>query len=355
MSTSLERLQSRLALAPVDALLVTDPKNVTWLTGFTGSYGYALLRADRGVFITDSRYTLQAQAEVTGLEVISFASPRSMIDLMDEQIAALKVEKLGFEPSVTYQTWESWTRKITSCEWVAQPDLLPPLRMVKTPEELSKIRAACQLADQCMEHIVGMLQPGVSEYDIGLAIEFFFRRAGAGIAFDPIVASGLNSAKPHGRASEKKLVRGDFVTLDFGATLDGYNSDITRTFVIGPASDRQKLLYARVLEAQVAAVDALRPGANGRDVEALARKILDQDDLAQYFGHGLGHGLGADVHDYGRLTSTVDQPIEVGQVWTVEPGVYINDFGGLRIEDDVVVTEGEPEILTHFPKNLMEL
>ncbi len=337
------------------AMIVSDTKMIGWLTGFTGSFGVAIVTLNSGVFITDSRYGIQAQGEVKELDVVSFAAPRTLIELLGEQIARLEISSIGFEPSVSFATWEQWTKKVPECLWTPQPDLLGPLRMVKTADEIAKIKAACVLADKCLENVQGMIQPGVSEYEVGLAIEFFFRRNGAGVAFSPIVASGVNSAKPHGRASEKIMETGDFVTLDLGGCLDGYNSDITRTFVIGKASDRQKMMYNRVLEAQVAACEALVAGANGKDVDALAREILDKDDLSQYFGHGLGHGLGADVHDGGRLFYTYDQPIEVGQVWTVEPGVYIPGYGGLRIEDDVVVTENGPEIITHFPKHLIEL
>jgi Xaa-Pro aminopeptidase len=197
-----------------------------------------------------------------------------------------------------------------------------------------------------------MIQPGVSEYDIGLEIEFFFRRSGAEVGFAPIVASGPNSARPHAHPTERKLAVGDFVTLDIGCKLDGYNSDMTRTFVVGEASDRHREIYDLVLKAEVECIEMLKPGANGRDVDGRAREILDEKDLAKYFGHSLGHGLGRAVHDYGRLHISADQPIEVGQVWTVEPGVYIEGFGGVRIEDDVLVTENGPKILTHYPKDL---
>jgi Xaa-Pro aminopeptidase len=179
------------------------------------------------------------------------------------------------------------------------------LRKIKTDAEINKIREACRLGDACMQRALSMVQVGVSEYDIGLDIEFFFRKNGAAIGFDPIVASGPNSAKPHARPSERKIQRGDFVTIDLGCTLDGYSSN-----------------------------------------------ILDEKDLGQFFGHSLGHGLGRAVHDPGRLHFTADEPLTVGQVWTVEPGVYIEDFGGVRIEDDVVITASGPEILTSTPKEL---
>jgi len=227
--------------------------------------------------------------------------------------------------------------------------------MIKSADEVEKVRKCCEITDAALELLMKRLRPGVSELELLWTFEDFLRTHRATPAFDTIVLSGPRTARPHGRPGERRLQRGDFVTFDLGACLDGYNSDITRTFVLGPASERQREVYEQLLEAQVACVDAMRPGANGREVDALARKILDEKDLAQYFGHGLGHGLGAQVHDSGRLSSNVDQDIELGQIWTIEPGVYIEDFGGIRIEDDILITESGCEVLTSFTKHLIEI
>ncbi len=336
----------------IGALLVSDMDNVQWLTGFTGTFGAVILTESLGEFITDSRYTLQAREQVEGLEVFTFGSPMTSAEFLAERLLKMEIGQVSFERSISFDTWENWKSKMAGVQLAPAPDLITPLRMIKTPEEIAKIRNACALADACLVHIERMIQIGVAEYDIGLEIEFFFRRNKAEIAFPPIVASGENSARPHARATERKLQRGDFLTLDFGCKLDGYNSDITRTFVIGEASDRHKAVYERVLEAQKASIDAIRPGANGKDIDRLARDILNKDDLAQYFGHGLGHGLGKTVHDSGRLNATTNVRIEPGQVWTVEPGVYIEGFGGVRIEDDVAVNEQGVEVLTKSPKSL---
>jgi Xaa-Pro aminopeptidase len=196
-----------------------------------------------------------------------------------------------------------------------------------------------------------MIHPGVSEYDIGLDIEFFFRRNGAGLAFEPIVASGVRGALPHARASEKKLERGDLVTMDFGAKLDGYCSDITRTVAVAQADDRAREIYQTVLQAQIESLEAMKPGVAATEVDAVARKLMG--DYAQYFGHGLGHGLGKLVHDTGRLSPTSKNVLAVGQVWTVEPGIYIPEYGGCRIENDVVVTAGGVDVLDISSKELM--
>jgi len=344
-----------LELAGLPAMLISDIRNVEWLTGFTGTFGRVILGQNEGVFLTDSRYSVQAREQVKGFQIEVFASPTTEDEALGKIIRELGISKLGFERSLSFDQWERWTTKLETVQLIPATDFLSQLRLVKSPEEIEKIGRACKLADACMENIQRLLRPGVTESAIGLEIEFYFRKQGAGIAFPVIVASGPNSAKPHGRATERALEVGDFVTLDFGATLDGYNSDITRTFVIGEPSERQQLVYNAVLDAQTAAICALNPGVNGRDVDRLVREKLGLHELDQFFGHGLGHGLGIDVHDGGRLNATTDQPIEVGQVWTVEPGVYIEGFGGVRIEDDVVITEEGAKVLTHFPKQLIAL
>lgn len=355
MNSNLERLQSQLAEASVPAMLVSDITNVQWLTGFTGSSGYAVVTPQSGVFITDSRYTIQAQEEVKGLPVKTFGSPTKFSDFLASNLKDLSVDSIAFEKSVTYGTWDEWKNAVSGISWLPAPEVVKPLRMVKTAEEVSKIREACKLADSCLGHVQRLLKPGVTEFDISLEIEFFFRRNGAEVGFAPIVASGPNSARPHARPSERKLEIGDFVTLDIGAKLNGYNSDITRTFVIGEATDRHKEVYEQVLKAEVQCINALVPGSKASDVDLLARQILDEKGMAQYFGHGLGHGLGKAVHDLGSLSARSEDKIAVGQVWTVEPGVYIEGFGGVRIEDDVHVSESGPEVLTSFPKELLEL
>lgn len=338
--------------AEVTALLVSDITNVQWLTGFSGSSGFALVTPTDGCFITDSRYTIQAQVEVQELETRWFQSPQTFEEFLAELCQGFGVSDLAFEDSITYGTWKRWSEAAKGFRFVSAADVIRPLRMVKTADEIARIERACGLADACIQHVVRLLQPGVTEREIGIEIEFFFKRQGAVPSFDPIVVSGANSARPHGKPSDKKLERGDFVTLDLGAKLDGYCSDITRTFVIGEASDRHREIYGEVLKAQIASVDALHAGTTGKAVDTIARDILSEKELAQYFGHGLGHGLGRAVHDPGSLSQRSTDDIVVGQVWTVEPGVYIEGFGGVRIEDDVVVTESGPRVLTHYPKEL---
>lgn len=345
-----------MAEAGVEALLVSEINNVGWATGFKGSSGWAIVKPDGGRFLTDSRYTLAAREEVTELPSATYANPTTATEFLKRQIDELGIGKLWFESHyVTYATYSDWAKAFAPVELVPAPDLLMPLRMVKTPEEVQKIRQACKLTDACLEHVSPRIQTGVSEYDIALEIEFYIRRSGAELAFAPAVVSGERSARPHGKPSERTFRRGDFVTLDFGAKLDGYCADMTRTFVIEEATDRHREIYNQVLKAEVEAIKAMKPGLAARDVDALSRRILAEKDLDSYFGHGLGHGLGRVVHDGGRMSPTSEDILVQGQVWTVEPGVYIEGFGGVRIEDDVVVTADGVEVLTASPKELTVL
>lgn len=354
--SNLDRLRDALALDGPGAFVVSDPVNVGWLTGFTGSFGFVLVATDAAHFVSDSRYTLQAAEEVQGFTLHTLPRGVEAPAYLAGLARDASLSEVGFESaSVTYRTYEKWAEAFADIALVSMPDLLDELRKVKTPAEIAAIREACGLADACFAHVQRMIQEGVSEYDVALDIEFFMRRNGAEIAFPVIAVSGERSARPHGKPSERRLTRGDFVTLDFGAKLNGYHSDITRTVVVGHASDRHREVYEAVLRAQLAALDAMRPGVSAAEVDGISRKVLGEVGLAEAFGHGLGHGLGRLVHDPGRLSGTSTDVLKVGQVWTVEPGVYLEGFGGVRIEDDVVVTETGIDILTTSSKDLLVL
>lgn len=356
MNHALNSLRESLVKMDLEALLVADPTDIAWLTGFSGSFGRAIVTQTEAILITDSRYTLQANEQALGFDVRSFASPTTGDEFLAMQIQSIRLASLGFDSFKTvYQAYMRMCELLPDTHLVPTESMISALRMIKSSSEIEKIRRACALADSCFEHVIRLIQPGVRELDISLEIEFYFRKQGAELAFSPIVLSGDRSARPHGKPSDRELSVGDFVVIDFGAKLDGYCSDISRTVVVGKATARHHEIYHQVLKAQVAALQALRAGDPAKEVDLLARQILDEKQMASYFGHGLGHGLGIDVHDGGRLAATSQDTIEVGQVWTVEPGVYIPDFGGVRIEDDVVITESGIEILTHSTKELLEL
>ncbi len=354
--SNLQRLQQSLKAQSIPALMVSNLANVQWLTGFTGSFGVVLVTSDSGLMITDSRYTVQAQEQVTDLPSITYGSPLSFVEFLQKQVGELGISTLHIdENQVTVGSYNQWKKTLKGTTFVPDEDPIHKLRKVKSAAEIALVQEACQLADACLEYLLTQIKVGVTENELLYEIEQFFRKHGSTISFPPIVVSGERSARPHGVPSDKPLESGDFVTFDLGCKIKGYCSDITRTIVVGRATERHKEVYDQVLKAETTCIDALKPGVNGRDVDKLARQILDEKELAQYFGHGLGHGLGTLVHDSGRLSSTIDEPIEVGQIWTVEPGVYIEGFGGVRIEDDVVITETGNTILTHFPKELLEL
>ena len=246
---ALSRLIERMEKDGIDAVLVSDPVNVGWLTGFNGSFGRVLVTPEKQLFVTDSRYKIQAAEEVSEFPCASFASPTDGDVFVAEQAKDLGITKLGFEAATTtYAQWQRWSEKFQDVELNPLPDIFSDLRMLKSPEEAEKVRVACGIADAAFEHIIRMIQPGVTEYDLCLDLEFFLRRQGADIAFPSIVVSGNRSARPHGKPSDKKLEVGDFVTMDFGARVAGYNSDITRTVVVGEATARHHEVYGAVLE-----------------------------------------------------------------------------------------------------------
>jgi Xaa-Pro aminopeptidase len=356
MKERLEIVRRKMREHGAPALLVTQIRNVAYLTGFTGSSGFVVLSESDGVFITDSRYDEQSREQVSVLPVSVYANPTTSAQAIAEQVKRLGIATLGFEAEhMTFATHRQLSEAMEGVTLVPLEGMIDPLRRLKTPEEIAKIRAACGIADACFDHVLRLMQPGVAEYDIALEIDFYIRRQMAKPAFDTIAVSGERTSRPHGTPSERKLQPGDFVTMDFGAQVEGYCSDLTRTVAIVRADDRQREVYHAVLDAQLRALDAMRPGVHARDVDAVARQALAAKGLDKFFGHGLGHGLGSEVHDVGRMSPSSEDVLEEGQVWTVEPGVYIPGFGGVRIEDDVVITKDGCEVLTKSPKELLVL
>lgn len=351
----LQRFQTELAAKGFEWALINDITNVGWLSGFTGSFALILASADKAIFVTDSRYDIQASTEVQGFDIRVFRSPVRAEGFIKDILAELGIKKFGFESSLAFGTYLTWKSQFEGVELEALGSWVSELRMIKSADEIAKIKKSCELTDACFAHFQRLIQPGVTEYEIQLEIEFFLRRNGAALSFEPIVVSGANSARPHGKATDKPLEVGDFLTTDFGGKLDGYCADMTRTVVVGPATDRHREVYDQVLKAQIASIEMIRPGVAAKDVDLKAREILDEKGFSKYFGHGLGHGLGRLVHDPGSLSSVSPHIIAEGQVWTVEPGVYIEGFGGVRIEDNVVVTADGIINLTGTPKELLSL
>ena len=354
MISRLNRLRLLLAEHRLDAILVHNGENRTYLTGFTGSAGVAVVTARESLLLVDFRYVEQAAAEAPGWEVVKV--PRQATEIMTEIVRGRELRRVGFESDgLTYKQYDELATALQPTELVPAAGV-DRLRWVKDANELAHIRTAVAIADAGFAHVQGYLRPGIQEREVALELEFYMRRHGADKeAFDTIVASGVRSSLPHGRATEKVLAPGEFVTLDFGAVVRGYHSDCTRTMVLGDASPRQREIYDLVLIAQRAALAGIRPGIAARDADALARRMITEAGHGDHFGHGLGHGVGLAIHEGPTLSPREDATLEAGMVVTVEPGVYLPGWGGVRIEDLVVIGPEGCENLTTAPKHMIEL
>lgn len=350
----LTTLRKSLESNKLDAILITSPINRRYMTSFTGTAGVVLISQEAARFITDFRYIEQANEQAKGFQVIEHA--QAMHETIANQLKTLQVNKLGFEKDhTTVSTYEQY-QEMFACDLVPVSGLVEAIRLKKTPEELQIMKKAAKIADDAYEHIKSYIKPGVKEIDISNELEFFMRREGAtSSSFDTIVASGYRSALPHGVASNKEIQTGELVTLDYGALYNGYCSDTTRTVAVGDISDELNTIYQTVLEAQKRGVNALKPGTTGKEGDAVARDYIAGCGYGQYFGHSTGHGVGMEVHEDPSLSRKSDAILEAGMVVTVEPGIYIPNVGGCRIEDDLVITETGNERLTVADKELIHL
>ena len=343
----------------LDALLVTDLVNVRYLTGFTGSNAALLLHVDgddASRFCTDGRYRTQAAHEVPDLPLlVERGSARALAAAASDH----RVQALGFESDqVTVDARDELAEAAAGVVLHRAPGLVQRLRTVKDEAEVTALRAACAAADAALAGLLadGGLRPGRTEREVALDLENRMRDHGAtGPAFETIVAAGPNSAVPHHRPDATVLRRGDLVTMDFGALVDGYHSDMTRTVVLGPAASWQRELYALVGAAQEAGRAALAPGTKVSDVDAAARSVVDRAGRGEQFVHPLGHGVGLQIHEAPLLAATTAGMLAAGMAVTVEPGVYLEGRGGVRTEDIVLVRDGGPQLLTTSPRELLEV
>jgi Xaa-Pro aminopeptidase len=337
------------------ALLITNAVNRQYMTGFTGSSGYVLVSEANAYLLTDFRYMTQAPQQAAGYEVVEHA-PKAM-ETVRELLSKRGISKVGFEHfDMTYGTHASTAQALQGIEMIPAGGLVEKLRLIKDAAELAVLQEAADLADRTFTHILPFLKPGAKELDIALEIEFFVRKNGAAsTSFETIVASGERSALPHGKASDRILQTNEFVKLDYGAYYKSYCSDITRTVVLGKPTDKHTEIYNIVLEAQLTALDSIKPGMTGQQADAVARDVIKRYGYGDFFGHGLGHGLGMEIHEAPRLSTQGDVVLEPGMIVTVEPGIYLPGFGGVRIEDDIVITETGNQRLTHSSKDLIVL
>ncbi|MFC0216087.1 M24 family metallopeptidase [Paenibacillus chartarius] len=352
----LERLRALMSELSVDAMLIASDVNRTYMTGFVGTAGFVVVTDRRAVLLTDFRYVTQAGQQAPDYEIVEHAAGKHM-DKIHELLREEGVKRLGFEQQhVSYGAYVAYSAALQGVELVPTDRVVEKLRMIKDANELQIMQEAAELADRTFSHILTKLKPGVKELDIALEIEMFIRsNGGTSTSFDTIVASGERSALPHGRASERVLQKDEFVKLDFGAYYKGYCSDITRTVVLGKPTDKHREIYDRVLEAQLSCLNGLKPGMTGREGDALARDIIVKYGFGDNFGHGTGHSLGMEIHESPRLSTGDETVLEPGMTMTVEPGIYLPGFGGVRIEDDVVFTETGIRILTQSTKQFIIL
>ena len=361
IESRLEELRSRLVVEGVDAIALTSVPNVAYCTAFDGVFDaepahIALVTGKTAVLITDSRYleALITAAEGSAWRVV--IARATLAETLADELATVGARSVALETSLPYSRFRSFESalsiSVVECDgWVEQ------LRQVKDADEIARIDAAQQITDAAFTHLVdGVLKAGASEREVALELEFFMRQAGSeGVAFDPIVASGPNSAKPHATPGGRLLAEGDFVVLDFGARVGGYCADMTRTVVIGRAGDRHREIYDSVLAANAAGAAAVRPGRRGSEIDSVARAVISERGFGENFGHGLGHGVGLEIHELPGVGPRSEPEIPLGAVITIEPGIYVPGFGGVRIEDLVVVGEAGAQVLTRSIKDLLEL
>ena len=354
------RLKKKMAGDGLDAMIIAEPRNLRYISGFTGSAGYViiLLKTNGDKFLlADPRYSEQAEREAPGFEVIQYErDPENAIaDILNSHALAT----VGFEKdALTYSEYERLSGKWKSAGFTLKPveDLVGQLRAVKEEEEIRAIRRAAALADQAFSAWLPTVRPGLEERELANELEYIMRKLGADFAaFPTIVASGARSSMPHASASRSRLARGDLLLIDFGATVDGYNSDMTRTLSLGPWGAEQRRAYSAVLEAQSLALREIAPERGAKEIDAAARDLIARRGFRDRFGHGLGHGVGLAVHEFPRLSPQSDDLLEPGMVVTVEPGIYLPGRFGVRVEDMVLVTSTGYELLTGTTREMISI
>lgn len=347
------RLLEKISAEELDALLITKSANVAYFSGFRGDSTALFVSKNFRRLITDGRYIEQARQQSKNFFIVE--QTEGLYKKIVEEIQTSGCKKIGVEGLVMTVAQHAYLAKeISGVEFKSVE--VDTLRQVKDEAEIFNIRRACKIADDAFAKILPVIKPNVTELDIAAELEYFMRKLGSEkVAFTTIVASGRRSSLPHGAATAKKISAGDFVTLDFGATFNGYRSDITRTVAVGKISSEQKKIYDAVLDAQIFGLEVITAGKSGVEVDSAVRERLENAGYGKFFVHGLGHGVGLEIHEEPRLSKLSKcESLLPNMIVTDEPGIYVENFG-VRIEDTVLVTDGRAEILTHSPKNLIQL
>ena len=355
LATRRHKLVQSLRKAGLSALLVTNPKNVTYLTGFTGEDSYLIIGPEVLCIFSDSRFETQLKNECPSIPAEIRTSRTTMIEFLVREFPNFGLTHLGIEASsMTVAVRDALAEMLTKIELVSQTGLVEDLRQIKDPDEIDELRLAVRQAESGYGLMKSLLIPEMTEREAAHELEHGMRRFGAlKAAFEPIIAVGDRSALPHYRAGLRRFDESTFTLCDWGAVSPkGYHSDLTRVWATGKVPPKLHRIYEVVLNAQQAAIAAIRPGMKCQDVDGVARKVIEQAGYSKYFGHGLGHGIGLDIHEGPRLSPISTDELKPGMVVTVEPGIYLPGFGGVRIEDDVLVTRDGYEVLTSIPREL---
>ncbi|MGF2145909.1 M24 family metallopeptidase [Vagococcus fluvialis] len=354
MINRVNNLREQMKSEGISSFLITSPYNLRYLTGFTGTTGLALIGLEETFFITDFRYTEQAAKQCVGFEIVKNVGP--ILEVVADLVESKNIENLGFEESFVP------FKQYVELEGLLEVDLIPvsgmveELREVKDEEEIAIVEKACEIADKAFSHILTYIKPGMTEIQVANELDFYMRSLGASsVSFETIVASGLRSAMPHGVASEKVIEQGDMITIDFGCYYNGYVSDMTRTISLGEPSDKLREIYNVVKEAQQKVLDVAKPGMTGVELDAVARDYIASKGYGEAFGHSTGHGIGLEIHEGPNVSKLAEKAFVPGNIITNEPGIYLPGIGGVRIEDDMLVTENGIKRLTHSEKELIIL
>jgi len=355
MNQKIEAVRKIIRDNRLDGLVVTKQQNWHYLSGFTGTNAVLIFTLSDNYFITDFRYLEQAQLETEGFHIIK---PRTLVeDAMVDLVTSLGLTRVGFEgDNLTYSQYADYNKKTSGVEWVSFTQAVEKIRQVKDDHEIAALRKAASITDMAFDYILNFIKPGVKESEIALEIEYYMKKKGAEkSAFDIIVASGPRAALPHGVATDKELSAGELVILDFGAVFAGYHADMTRTVVLGEPDADQKKIYDIVLNAQKRAIEAVKTGIRCSQVDLVARDFITVNGYGANFGHGLGHSVGLEIHEKPAFAPRDDTVLQPGMAMTVEPGIYLSNWGGVRIEDLVLVTGSSCEILSRSSKELIVL
>ncbi len=351
----LKKVREKLYKLKIDAILINHLPNIRYLTGFSGSSALCLVSKTDAILITDFRYKEQVKIQVKHFKKF-ISIGKTFFEIAREKNIFNGLEKVGFESEhLPFSTFKELRGKFKNIKFIPTKDFIEEISSVKTQSEIENIKQAIKISEKVFNEILNIIKPGVAEIDIAAEISYLHRKFGAERdAFEIIVASGWRSALPHGVASEKKLKKGELVVIDFGCVYNGYHSDITRTIAIGKISNEKKKIYQIVLDAQTIAIENAKAGLKANELDSIARNYIKQKGYGRFFGHSLGHGIGTEIHTLPRISPKSTYILKNGNVITIEPGIYIPNLGGVRIEDDILINS-TVEVLTSLPKNLIEI